>query len=109
MQAEVNRVAGPELSVYRRLGARLFDRAIQETGLTPTEMRAELRTLLLRPTLTAPTLRAWRRGSKPTPLAAFLAVCHLAKLKPDQVFELLKQETRASELDEESLRLLGDL
>lgn len=72
----------PPLTVYRRLGALLFEEAIKVTGLTPGAMGLRLREELARPTLTAPTMRAWRRGNKAVPLAAFLAVCRIAELSP---------------------------
>ena len=80
----------PALSVYRRLGARIFDRAARETGLTPTQLRAALTEALHRPTLTPPTLRAWRRGNKPVPLGALLAVCDLAGRKPFEILAIMK-------------------
>lgn len=52
------------------------------TGLTPGAIGLRLREELARPTLTAPTMRAWRRGNKAVPLAAFLAVCRIAQVSP---------------------------
>ena len=103
--------AQPLLSVYRRVGARLFDKAARETGLSPGVLGQELRVRLLRPTLTAPTLRAWRRGNKPAPLAAFLACCALAGKRPDEVLRLLELELsqNADGIDEEGKTLLSQL
>lgn len=110
VQAEVNGERKILLSSYRSLGARLFNRAIEETGLTPIEMRAALRDRLLRPTLTAPTLRAWRRGNKPTPLAAFLAACHIADMRPADLIDLYKKEAGAVlDLSPEERALLNEL
>jgi hypothetical protein len=75
----------PALTVYRRLGARLFEEAVQATGLAPGALGARLRDELARPTLTAPTLRAWRRGTKAVPLAALLATCRIAGVRPGSV------------------------
>ena len=95
--------AATTLSVYRRLGARVFDRAARETGLTPTQLRAALTDSLNRPTLTAPTLRAWRRGNKPVPLAALLAVCDIARRKPTEILAMMRGD---EPLDENDVREL---
>jgi len=63
----------------------MFEEAAQATGLAPGALGARLREELSRPTLTAPTLRAWRRGNKAVPLAAFLATCRIAGIRPDAI------------------------
>src|SRR5579872_3531782 len=75
----------PPITVYRRLGALMFEEAAQATGLAPGALGARLREELSRPTLTAPTLRAWRRGNKAVPLEAFLATCRIAGIRPDAI------------------------
>lgn len=103
--------SGTALSLYRQVGARLFDRAARETGMTPIQLRTALKVALLRPTLTAPTLRAWRRGNKPVPLAALLAVCDLAGKRPAALVAMLRAEAKAggTDLDGDFARLLERL
>jgi hypothetical protein len=84
----------------------MFDRAARETRLTPIQLRGALMERLLRPTLTAPTLRAWRRGNKPVPLAAMLAVCDLAGKRPNEIILMLKRD---GEIDGDDAALLTRL
>lgn len=97
------------LSVYRRVGARMFDRAAVDTGLTPTELRMALRVALSRPTLTSPTLRAWRRGTKPVPAAALLAVCDLAGKRPAEIVDRLRKENSGGDFGKDGWELLARL
>jgi len=96
------------LTVYRRLGAVLFEEAVRATGLTPGAMALRLRAELARPTLTAPTLRAWRRGNKAVPLAAFLAVCRIAGVRPATIVEKVTAQA-SQDADAELLQLLKEL
>lgn len=99
----------PPLTVYRRLGARLFEEAVQASGLSPSALGARLRDELSRPTLTAPTLRAWRRGTKAVPLAAFLATCRIAGIRPGSVVAKVLATSKEQADDSELLDLLLEL
>ncbi len=97
------------MTVYRRLGAVLFEEAVQATGLAPGVLGARLRAELSRPTLTAPTLRAWRRGNKAVPLAAFLATCRIAGVRPAAVVAKVAAETKVKTGGREMVELLSEL
>jgi len=97
----VNRT--PPLTVYRRLGAVLFETAIQATGLAPGVIGARLREELSRPTLTAPTVRAWRRGTKAVPFAAFLATCRIANVRPGSVVAKVTTLAKTGEIEDGEL------
>lgn len=97
------------MTVYRRLGAQLFEEAVQASGLAPGVLGARLREELSRPTLTAPTLRAWRRGNKAVPLAAFLATCRIANVRPGSVVAKVLATSREQVGDDELVELLVDL
>ena len=99
----------PPITVYRRLGARLFEEAVQATGLPVGALGARLRAELSRPTLTAPTLRAWRRGNKAVPLAAFLATCRIANVRPGSVVAKVAGMAEGGLDDPELLELLTQL
>jgi hypothetical protein len=99
----------PAITVYRRLGARLFEEAVQATGLAPGVLGLRLREELSRPTLTAPTLRAWRRGTKAVPLAAFLATCRIAEIRPGSVVAKVLATSKDGAEDTELLDLLFEL
>lgn len=101
--------ATPSLTVYRRLGAQLFEEAVQASGLTPGVLGSRLRDELSRPTLTAPTLRAWRRGNKAVPLAAFLATCRIANVRPGSVVARVLATSKEQGDDAELLELLVEL
>ena len=96
----------PPITVYRRLGAALFEEAAQATGLTPGMLGARLRVELSRPTLTAPTLRAWRRGTKAVPLAALLATCRIANIRPGTVVAKVAAAAEEEPADPELVELL---
>lgn len=81
----------------------LFETAAQATGLAPGALGARLREELSRPTLTAPTLRAWRRGSKAVPLAAFLATCRIANIRPASVLTKLQGLTDTDLTEDQDL------
>ena len=102
----------PPLTVYRRLGAVLFETAVQATGLAPGVLGARLRVELSRPTLTAPTVRAWRRGNKAVPFAAFLATCRIANVRPGSVVAKVTTLAKSGEVEDgellELLLLLAD-
>lgn len=98
----------PPLTIYRRLGALIFEEAVRATGLPPGALGLRLRDELNRPTLTAPTLRAWRRGSKAVPLAAFLAVCRIANVQPAEFVSRIAGTGTSVEKDlADLLQLLG--
>ena len=99
----------PPITVYRRLGALLFEEAVRATGLPVGALGAKLRIELSRPTLTAPTLRAWRRGNKAVPLAAFLATCRIANIRPGSVVAKVTGMARGDLDDAELLDLLTQL
>ena len=101
--------ATPSLTVYRRLGARLFEEAVQASGLAPGVLGSRLRDELSRPTLTAPTLRAWRRGNKAVPLAAFLATCRIANIRPGSVVARVLATSPNGAEDADLLALLLEL
>jgi hypothetical protein len=96
----------PALTVYRRLGALLFEEAVQATGLAPGVLGLRLREELSRPTLTAPTLRAWRRGTKAVPLAALLATCRIAGIRPGSVVAKVLAGAKDGDDDAEVTELL---
>ena len=102
----------PPLTVYRRLAAVLFETAVQATGLAPGVLGARLREELSRPTLTAPTVRAWRRGNKAVPFAAFLATCRIANVRPGSVVAKVTALAKSGEVQDgdllELLLLLAD-
>jgi hypothetical protein len=99
----------PALTVYRRLAALLFEEAVGATGLSPGQLGLRLREELSRPTLTAPTLRAWRRGNKAVPFAAFLATCKIANVRPGSVVARLTDLAEVGIDDSELVELLLEL
>lgn len=87
----------------------MFEAAAQATGLAPGALGVRLREELSRPTLTAPTLRAWRRGTKAVPLAALLATCRIAGVRPDAIAARVTAGAAGETADGELKELLREL
>jgi len=77
--------------------ARAFDRACQLTGLSSVALCRQLAPMIGKPNaLSRQTLLGWRRGKQPVPMAAFLAACDLAGLRPPLIFALAAEEPAPS-------------
>lgn len=87
-------MVGQKTSHVQR-AARAFDRACQLSGESNAELCRRLPALIgKRNVLSRQTLAAWRRGRRPVPMAAFLATCDLAGLRPPMIFDLAAEDSK---------------
>lgn len=86
----------PKKSPHVQHAAVAFDRACQLGGRSGAALCRGISPALGKSNvLSRQTLAAWRGGSRLVPLAAFLAACELAGLKPSTVFAVAENSVQA--------------